>query len=115
MELIIHSIYADLLLGNHYIAAVKLLKLVSENDGILLDKLLVKDASFLVNCLDGFVGKKSFYTSSPAFRQLFSYQSITEYAKMDAGIVDNLPSLDVESVEFISRTVRGCKLRLTLF
>lgn len=109
-ELIIHSIYADLLLGNHYIAAVKLLKLVSENDGILLDKLLVKDASFLVNCLDGFVGKKSFYTSSPAFRQLFSYQSITEYAKMDAGIGDNLPSLDVESVEFISRTVLNSKI-----
>ena len=109
-ELIIHSIYADLLLGDHYIAAVKLLKLVSENDGILLDKLLVKDASFLVNCLDGFVGKKSFYTSSPAFRQLFSYQSITEYAKMDAGIRDNLPSLDVESVEFISRTVLNSKI-----
>ena len=104
-SLIIHSIYVDLQLGYHYIAAVKILKTITDDNGRLVEKILNKDSSFLVTCLDALLGKKSFYMKTPSFRQVFSYQDVNEYKKMNRNVCDLLPSLSVENVDYIDEKV----------
>ena len=97
-------IYADIETGYHYSAAIKILKTMTDERGEILRDILLKDASFLINCLEGISGKKVFYKILPVFRQIFSYSSINEYRKMALGMnKENFPVLDVGSLEYINK------------
>ena len=105
-DLVFQSIYADLETGYHYLAAIKILKTMTENKGEMLEKILLKDASFLINCLEGVSGKKVFYKVLPEFKQIFSYKEINEYRKMFLGInKKDFPDLNSESVDYINEAI----------